>query len=190
MHVYASVDEADIGMIRSAKEHAKVVKFTVDAYPGQLFEGTIHDIRMNSTTTQNVVTYPVIIDAPNLHQKLMPGMTATITFQIEGKENVLRVPAVALRFTPLSAQVRAEDRHYLEAIMSAQNVSGKRSANEKASLVQGRQRRIVWVQEDDRLKAVPITLGLIENQYAEVVAGDLSEGQALVIGTEGALAPR
>jgi HlyD family secretion protein len=191
MHVYASVDEADIGMIQGAKEKQKIVKFTVDAYPGRLFEGTIHDIRMNSTTTQNVVTYPVIIDAPNKEQKLMPGMTANITFQIEGKDDVLRVPAVALRFTPLAVQVREEDRHYLEAITTSQVVTGaKRSANDKANMAQSRQRRTIWVQDGELLKAVPVTLGLIENQFAEVVAGELTEGQAIVTGVEGILLPR
>jgi HlyD family secretion protein len=189
MHVYASVDEADIGMIRSAKQQQKVVKFTVDAYPGELFEGAVHDIRMNSTTTQNVVTYPVIIDAPNQHQKLMPGMTANITFQIEAKEEVLRIPAAALRFTPLAAQVREEDRRYLEAVTSVPGGS-KRSANEKANMALSRQRRVVWVQDGLLLRGVPITLGLIENQFAEVVGGELAEGQAIVTGVEGVLLPR
>ena len=88
----------------------------MDAYPGDLFEGNIHQIRKNSTTTQNVVTYPVIIEAPNPDLKLMPGMTANISFQIEAKEDVLRVPVAALRFVPLAAQVRPEDRHYVEAL--------------------------------------------------------------------------
>src|SRR5207244_7231919 len=115
MFVYASVDEADIGLIRSAQEHGRAVKFTVDAYPGDLFAGQVHQIRKNSTTTQNVVTYPVVIEAPNPDLKLFPGMTANITFQIEAREGVLRVPAAALRFVPLPAYVHPEDRHYVEA---------------------------------------------------------------------------
>src|SRR5207302_1817918 len=78
MHIFASVDEADIGQIRAARESGRAVKFTVDAYPGHLFEGKIHQVRKNSTTTQNVVTYPVVIEAPNPELKLMPGMTANI----------------------------------------------------------------------------------------------------------------
>lgn len=191
VYVYASVDEADVGLIQAAKKRGQVVKFTVDAYPGELFDGTVHDIRLNSTTTQNVVTYPVIIDAPNRQQKLMPGMTTNITFQIEAKENVLRVPAIALRFTPLPTQVHPEDRRYLEAITAAPtSSSAKRSANEKAGMAQSRQRRVVWVQDGALLRAVPITLGLIENQFAEVVSGDLTDGQAIVTGLEGALTSR
>ncbi len=191
MYVFASVDEADIGLIRSAQEHGRVVKFTVDAYPGDLFEGTIHQIRKNSTTTQNVVTYPVVIKAPNPEQKLMPGMTANISFQIEGREDVLRVPAAALRYLPPAAQVRPEDRHYLEALPAAGSEGGKRrSASEKAEQSRNRQHRLVWVQEGLLLRAVPVTLGLSENQFAEVIEGDLQEGQAVVTGLEGATPPR
>ena len=186
MHVYASADEADIGMIEAARKLERAVKFTVDAYPGELFEGKIKEIRKNSTTVQNVVTYPVIVVAGNKELKLMPGMTANITFQIEAKESVLRVPTSALRYVPLAAQAHPDDRHYLEAITSG----GQRSAAEKAQQTQNRRRRIVWVQQDEWLRAVPVTLGLMEHQFAEVVEGDLVEGQAIVTGTEGVLAPR
>ena len=113
MYVYASVDEADIGLISTAKERGKPVKFTVDAYPGDLFVGQIFQIRKSAATTQNVVTYPVVIESPNIDLKLMPGMTANISFQIEEKANVLRVPASALRFMPTPAQARPEDKHFI-----------------------------------------------------------------------------
>jgi HlyD family secretion protein len=189
--VYASVDEADIGMIRDAQKHGRIVKFTVDAYPSDLFEGKIDQIRMNSTTTQNVVTYPVIIRAPNPELKLMPGLTANITFEIEAKENVLRVPIAALRFVPQPAQVRPEDRHYVEALPTSTVEGGvKRSASEKIDLARKRQRRLVWVQDGELLRAVSVTLGLMENQFAELLSGDLTEGQAVVTGTETALVAR
>jgi HlyD family secretion protein len=191
MFVYASVDEADIGQIRTAQERGQIVKFTVDAYPGDLFEGKIHQIRKNSTTTQNVVTYPVIIEAPNPDLKLLPGMTATITFQIEAKDNVLRVPAAALRFFPPSAQVRPEDRHYVEMLpTNVSDGSKKSSAGEKSEQSRKRHHRIVWVKENGLLRAMPVTLGLIENQYAELLDGDLSEGQEVVTGTESSSAVR
>jgi HlyD family secretion protein len=190
MHIFASVDEADIGQIRAAQEHGQAVKFTVDAYPGELFEGKIHQVRKNSTTTQNVVTYPVVIEAPNPDLKLMPGMTASISFQIESRDNVLRLPAAALRFTPVAAQVRPEDRHYVEAAAVAPAEGARRSAAAKAEHSRSRQHRVVWVQEGLLLRAVPVTLGLIENQYAEVVEGDLAEGQAVVTAAESAFAPR
>ncbi|MFL5343106.1 MAG: efflux RND transporter periplasmic adaptor subunit, partial [Gemmataceae bacterium] len=169
MFVYASVDEADIGLIGTAQDHKRPVKFTVDAYGGDLFEGTIHQIRKNSTTTQNVVTYPVVIEAPNHDLKLMPGMTANISFQIEEKENVMRVPVSALRFVPLVNQVRPEDRKHVvpEPSSDKPEATTKTSASTKAEQARKRQHRIVWIQDGPLLRAVPVTLGLIDNQYAE-----------------------
>jgi HlyD family secretion protein len=200
MYVFASVDEADIGLIRIAMERnrsspeterKRLAKFTVDAYPGELFEGDIHDIRQNATTTQNVVTYPVVIDAPNLERRLMPSMTANISFQIDIREDVLRLPAVALRFVPMPFQVRPEDRHYVELEPASPAPSARKtSASEKADQARKLHERIVWVQEGDWLRAVPVRLGLIESQFAEVVESDLTEGQPVVTGTVSALAPR
>lgn len=191
MFVYASVDEADIGQITAAQQRGQLVKFTVDAYPGDLFEGKIHQIRKNSTTTQNVVTYPVVIEVPNKGMKLLPGMTANITFQIEAKENALRVPAAALRFVPLPAHVRPEDRHFVEVPSVAANaVTAKKTADEKAEQSRKRQNRIVWVKEGELLRAVPVTLGLIDNQYAELIDGGLTEGQELVIALDTGSPPR
>jgi len=191
MHVYASVDEADMGFVRTAKEQKRPVKFTVDAYQGELFEGTVDQIRLNSTTTQNVVTYPVIIQAPNPDLKLMPGMTANLSFQIEVKDNVLRVPAAAFRFIPTAAQVRPEDKHYVTGQPNNSSEGApKRSAAEKAEQARSRSHRVVWVQEGLLLRAIPLTLGLIDNQFAEVLEGDVSEGQAVVTGTEILFAPR
>lgn len=199
MYVFASVDEADIGQIRSAQEKGRPVTFTVDAYPGDLFPGEIHQIRKNSTTTQNVVTYPVVIKAPNRNMKLMPGMTANITFQIESKDDVLRVPAAALRYLPLPAQVRPEDRHHAEVTLTAPaDTKTKASAGEKADQSRRRHQRIVWVKDapparegaPTLLRAVPVTLGLIENRFAELLDGGLSEGSEVVTGTEAISPPR
>jgi HlyD family secretion protein len=191
MYIYASVDEADIGQIRAAQAHDKAVQFTVDAYPGDLFKGKIHQVRHNSTTTQNVVTYPVVIEVPNPGLKLMPGMTANLTFPIETKEDVLRLPSTALRFVPLTTQVHPEDQHYLESPQSTQSTDvKKRSADEKAEQARKRQQRIVWVKDGELLRAVPVTLGLIENKYAEVVLGNLTEGQEVIVGIESGASPR
>jgi HlyD family secretion protein len=201
MYVFASVDEADIGQIKSAmernrarpeKERKRLAKFTVDAYPGELFEGDVYDVRQNATTTQNVVTYPVVIDAPNRDRKLMPSMTANISFEIEAKDDVLRVPIAALRFVPTPMQVRPEDRHYLENRPSGTpEAKATPSAGEKAEQTRNRQHRVVWVHQDGPLlRAVPVTLGLIENQFAELVDGDLAEDDAVVTGTENANGPR
>ncbi len=185
MHVFASVDEADIGLIRKAQETSKTVRFTVDAYPDELFEGRIFQIRKNSTTTQNVVTYPVVIEATNPDLKLLPGMTATITFQIEAKEDVLRVPASALRFYPQLAHVHPDDRKYLEGTaFNDPDTTIQLSANEKTDLARNRQKRIVWVHQNEWLRAVPIVVGIYDNQFAELLEGDLRDGQSLAIGLD------
>lgn len=96
MQVIANIDQADIGVINSNNK----INFTVDAYPGQTFTGTINQIRLNPVNTQNVVTYNVVIDVANPEQKLKPGMTANLTITIAERQNVLKVPNAALRFRP------------------------------------------------------------------------------------------
>ncbi|MGA3015140.1 MAG: efflux RND transporter periplasmic adaptor subunit [Bacteroidales bacterium] len=96
MQVQASIDEADIGKIKNGQD----VTFTVDAYPDQTFSGTVSQIRLEPTIVSNVVNYTVIIDVPNLDLKLMPGMTANITVMIQQVQNVMKIPASALKFWP------------------------------------------------------------------------------------------
>jgi HlyD family secretion protein len=99
MQVIANIDQADIGLV----EQAKSVKFTVDAFPGKDFDGTIQQMRLNPQNVQNVVTYNVVIDVSNPEQKLKPGMTANLTITIDERNNVLKAPNAALRFTPTDA---------------------------------------------------------------------------------------
>jgi HlyD family secretion protein len=96
MQVLANIDEAEIGKLRMGQQ----VEFTVDAYPNDRFSGTVQEVRLLPTTVQNVVTYSTVISAPNPNYKLKPGMTANVTIEIARRENVLRVPAAALRFRP------------------------------------------------------------------------------------------
>jgi HlyD family secretion protein len=99
MQVIANIDQADIGLV----EQAKGAGFTVDAFPGQEFKGTIQQMRLNPQTVQNVVTYNVVIDVGNPEQKLKPGMTANLTITIDERNDVLKIPNSALRFTPQSS---------------------------------------------------------------------------------------
>jgi HlyD family secretion protein len=96
MQVIANIDQADIGLV----EQAKGVSFSVDAFPSQEFKGTIQQMRLNPQNVQNVVTYNVVIDVANPEQKLKPGMTANLTVTIDERNDVLKVPNSALRFTP------------------------------------------------------------------------------------------
>lgn len=188
MYVYASVDEADIGLIRKAKENEHPVFFTVDAYADDLFEGRILQIRKNPATTQNVVTYPVVVTTPNPEMKLLPGMTANLSFQIEKREDIVKVPNAALRFYPKKEHVRQEDQKILEGTDEEEeneddeDSGDLRSAMERILARKERTRRHVWVQDGDRLKAVEITTGLSDYKFTELVSGDLKEGQELVTG--------
>jgi HlyD family secretion protein len=188
MHVFASVDEADIGMIREAKRLKHPVRFTVDAYPDDLFDGEIHQIRSSSTTTQNVVTYPVVVVASNLELKLLPGMTASLSFQVGTSHGVLRIPNAALRFFPQREQVRPEDRKLLDGAEEAQAEgdlqSTKQSATEKAEIARDRNHRHVWVIDGDFLRAVEVTTGLSDHRFTELISGELVDGQKLVTGTQ------
>jgi HlyD family secretion protein len=96
MQVIANIDQADIGLV----EQAKSVKFSVDAFPGKEFDGKIQEMRLNPVNVQNVVTYNVVINVNNPEQVLKPGMTANLTITIDERNNVLKVPNSALRFTP------------------------------------------------------------------------------------------
>src|SRR5437588_4265292 len=101
MQVIANIDQADIGLV----EQARSVGFTVDAFPSQEFKGTIEQMRLNPQNVQNVVTYNVVIDVSNPDQKLKPGMTANLTVTIDERNDVLKVPNAALRFTPQSSDL-------------------------------------------------------------------------------------
>ncbi len=105
MQVLASIDEADVGQIREGgKAH-----FSVDAFPGQTFNGDITQLRLNAQTLQNVVTYTAVISVANPDQKLMPGMTANITVPVARRDDVLRVPNSALRFKPELTEQQQKD---------------------------------------------------------------------------------
>jgi HlyD family secretion protein len=187
MFVYASVDEADIGMIRQAKEQEQPVTFTVDAYADDLFTGTISQVRLNPTTVQNVVTYSVVVEAPNHDLKLLPGMTATLSFQIERHPDVLKVPNAALRYFPKPEEVHPKDRELLEGVALARE-SGleagltRRSATAKAEAAKNRNRRHVWRLDGELLSAVEIVTGISDSEYSELISGDLKDGQKLVTG--------
>jgi len=189
VYIYASVDEADIGFIRDAKDADQPVMFTVDAYLDSLFEGKIFQVRLNPTTVQNVVTYSVVVEAANTELKLLPGMTANLSFQINKHTDVLRVPNAALRYLPKPEHVRTEDRKLIEGDdketpdeKDAVATEVQQSAVEKAEALRNRNRRHIWVVEGDLLKAIEIVTGLNDNQYSEIASGELEDGQSVVTG--------
>src|SRR5437763_1023800 len=111
--ILANIDEADVGKVHEGAES----KFTVDAYPGEAFTGSIREVRQAPTTIQNVVTYAAVIDAPNPDRKLRQGMTASVTITTAHKDDALRVSNAALRFRP-------EDTGAAEPVAAPQQRSG------------------------------------------------------------------
>ncbi len=180
VYVYASVDEADIGLIRDAQSRGQPVDFSVDAYPKDTFQGKIFQVRLNPTTVQNVVTYTVVVESPNPQIKLLPGMTANLIFQIEMHAGVPTVPNAALRFYPKPEQVRQSDRAILTGVAAnAGTAKGNKSAPPGAT-----NHRYVWVTDGDLLAAVKIETGLSDKSCTEVLSGNLREGQEVVIGMQ------
>jgi HlyD family secretion protein len=190
MHVIAAVDEADIGMIRKAEREKRPVQFTVDAYPADLFEGTVFQVRMNPTTVQNVVTYPVVVEVANPELKLLPGMTANLSFETDKHKDVLKIPNAALRFYPAKPeQVHPDDRKLLEGAEPEAGsdeegnlMEGQRPASDRATANRKRSRRHVWILEGEYLRAVAVVTGLSDYKWTELVSGDLKKGQKLVTG--------
>lgn len=187
IRVFASVDEADIGRIRAGRDEGRPVRFTVDAYPGEVFAGTIEQIRLNAGEMQNVVTYPVVLTAPNPDLKLLPGMTADISFEVAARSDVLRVPNSALRFFPKREHVRETDLEILDGVeMQADQQATTAGRPDAAARVAGegqRRRRHVWVEDEKGLlRAVAVETGLSDYRATEVVAGEITLDQPLVVG--------
>ena len=155
MQVDTNVSESDIGNLRTGQ----AADFSVDAFPDREFEGTVGQVRKAPITVQNVVTYDVVVNVPNPEFLLVPGMTANVTIVTARRDNVLRVPVQALRFTP------GKDNREI----TNQNVAEKSS----------RQRR-VWLEDGGMLKSISIVAGLDDGNYVEVLGGDLKLGDMVV----------
>jgi HlyD family secretion protein len=162
MQVNANIDESDLGQIAAGQD----VSFHVDAYPAQAFAGTVSQVRLNPTTVNNVVTYAAIIDAPNPELKLKPGMTANVSIEVARRDDVLRVPAAALRFKP-------------DAAVLAQFAGGASTPARGAT---------VWVRTGDRIAPVALKVGATDGTYTEAIGGSLPEGALVVTRATGASA--
>lgn len=151
MRVIANVDEADIGDVKEGER----VSFTVDAFPNDVFEGQVTQVRQEATTTNNVVTYEVVISAPNEQLKLKPGLTANVTIYTAEKQGVLSVSAKALRFTPTPETVGK---------MKIADCKGKNK---------------LWTKQGNTLQAQSVQLGMSDGMHTEILSG-LAEGTEIV----------
>ena len=188
MHVFADVDEVDIGKIIQAKEKNLPVKFTVESYPDELFEKDVRiaEVRYSSTETQNVVTYPVVVETPNPNLKLLPGMTATLEFEIDRRQNVVRIPNAAVRFLPDAKHVHPDDKSIVEGMGQMtdpdEEFEIEPTATEKRDAEIRRRTRHVWYLDGDLLRAKEIKVGLSDNRYTEVVSDNVKPGDKFVTG--------
>jgi HlyD family secretion protein len=190
VYVYASVDEADIGLIRDAQKRGQPVLFSVDAYPKDTFSGRITQVRLNPTTVSNVVTYTVVVEAANGELKLLPGMTANLVFQIEKRSEVLTLPNAALRFHPKPEQVRKCDQPIVEGREEDEVNNAPAEPGEKKDAAGGAPARgslkptYVWIVEGSQLAAVEVVTGLADKGRTEILSGGLSEGQEVLTGLQ------
>lgn len=154
MQVVADVDEADIGDVKEGER----VTFTVDAYPDDTFDGEVKQVRQEATTTNNVVTYEVVISAPNADLKLKPGLTANVTIYTAERKGVLSVPSKALRFTPQKETVGKMK------IVDAANAKNK-----------------VWTIEGNSIVAHKVNIGMTDGTNTQIVGG-IAEGTKVITG--------
>ncbi|RMF37290.1 MAG: efflux RND transporter periplasmic adaptor subunit, partial [Planctomycetota bacterium] len=165
------------------------VQFTVDAYPDEVFDsGVIEEIRLSSQVNQNVVTYPVVVATPNPEGKLLPGMTASLSFRIEHHPDVIKIPNAALRFYPPDRKkVHPDDRAILDGVELTRQESesqsgGSMSALERAAASRQKTVRHVWYFDGEFLRAKQVTVGLSDSRYTELIDGDVAPGDRLVTG--------
>ena len=164
MHVDTSVSESDVGRLKTDMP----ATFSVDAYPGESFSGTVRQIRNAPTTVQNVVTYDAVIDVDNSALKLKPGMTANVSFVVAERPHVVRVPNAALRFQP--------DPKLLEQIgIESHPVAATATAKD------------AWVLRANRPILERIDVGISDETETEIARGDIHDGDTLI--TDMALAP-
>lgn len=156
MQVLADVDEADIGDVRPGES----ATFTVDAYPDDTFQGTVQQVRLGGSTSNNVVTYKVVISTSNADLKLKPGMTANVTIYTQQKSGVLSVPTKALRFTPAKETV---GKMKIKDISNAKNK--------------------VWTIEGNNIVAHQVNIGMSDGTHTQIVSG-VKQGQKVITGVD------
>ena len=165
LELQARVDESDIGGV---KPGAPVV-FTVDAYPRREFAGTVRLVQLQPQTVQNVVTYTTVIDVPNDDELLKPGMTSTVSIQIDRADNALKVPAAAVRFVPTEQILKEFPAANADPAVSDQPAGRRRAA-------------AVWQLVDGRLHRIPVRVGVSDGTQIAISSGQLNEGASIVTG--------
>jgi HlyD family secretion protein len=168
MQVDTNVSETDVGNARVGQK----ASFTVEAFPGRTFWGTVSQVREAPITVQNVVTYDVVVSVDNPDFALLPGMTANTRIVTEERDDVLRVPLKALRFAPRGVEGSDEPARKDSGAIASERPGGRRKGGAEAG---------VWVLRDDRPERVPVVTGLADASFAEVSGGNLQPGDRVVL---------
>jgi HlyD family secretion protein len=167
MQVWVAVNEADIGKIHPGQP----VSFTVDAFSGETFKGTVGKVRLNAAMTQNVVTYTVEIITDNPKGRLLPYLTANVKFELQRLSNVLLVPNLALRWNPKTEQIVPDLRKSLDQ-------PGSKTDRAFAGMDQN----VVWAVQGQYVRPILVRAGLSDGTMTQVEGQDLSAGLAVVTG--------
>ena len=162
MQIDSSYAEADVGNLKVGQQ----ATFRVDAFPNRSFRGTVRQVRLNPTTQQNVVTYDVVIAVDNPELILMPGMTAYVNILVAQRKDTLLVPNAALRFRPTDAGTRTE-----------KPAEGRKEGKGKPEGQSG----TVYVLDKGQPKALRISVGITDNRMTEGIAGELKQGDAVIV---------
>ena len=171
MQVDTNVDEADVGRVRVGQS----ATFTVDSFPGQTFSGEVVQVRKAPQVVQNVVTYDVVVSAPNPGLKLLPGMTANVRIVTDQKASVLKVPNAALRFRPPGTEAEG-------APGAASGRTAPQGAGSRSDTVRGVAGRVWVLDPGGQPRAVQLRLGITDGSVTEVLEGDLRDQQEVVVG--------
>jgi HlyD family secretion protein len=181
MQVEASVAESDIGRIRTGQP----ATFRVDAYPGDVFAGTVSQVRLHPVVEQNVVSYVTVIDVSNSDLRLRPGMTANVTVEIARAADALRVPNSALRVRPSPDVLAAIGEHRAAAAEVPTAGGRERGTPDVSDATAATSRAEVWVLVDGRLTRVPVRVGITDGTRAAVFSQALAEGAQVVTSITG-----
>jgi HlyD family secretion protein len=174
MQIVVSVDESDIASIQEGQP----VRFTVQARPSEKFTGRVEQVRLKSTTTENVVSYDVVVSAENKDGKLLPGMTARVEFLVQSAQDVLKVATAALRFKPA-------DGVMTPAAGSAQRTgTGTGTRTPARGAPRGKRAQLWTVDGAGRLKAIPVRTGITDGVMTEVSGQGLEAGTQVISGLE------
>jgi HlyD family secretion protein len=176
MQIWVSLNEADVGRIKVGAP----ATFTVDAFPGREFQGTVGKVRLNATMTQNVVLYTVEIDIENPDRLLLPYLTANVRFILSRETNVLLVPNAALRWTPSAVAEIAPDARPVQ--LSDPPGGGPPAGGPGKQAGERSPRRTLWLKEGEFVRPIEVTAGTSDGVSTVVTADGLREGQEVGVG--------